>query len=303
MLDARKLLDSLVAGSARKASDDRSSAAGDGGLIGDLLGRLQKGAERAGLEGSAVDMARQVGSRATEGVRNAAGKVDEATGAGKAIEDIVRQVSGGKSSGELIAQAKDLIARNPAAAGALAGVLGGLLLGTRSGRGLTVGAAKLGGLVLIGGLAYKAWQNYQAGKPPLSGDLAAAPEGSGYEAGAQSDEAARLYIRAMIAAASADGTVDEEERARVLGGLEQAGLAGDAARFLAAELARPASIGELAAGARTPEMRAQTYAAARLSIDPDTAAEQSWLAELARRLSLDPRLVAHLDEAAGAARA
>jgi uncharacterized membrane protein YebE (DUF533 family) len=107
----------------------------------------------------------------------------------------------------------------------------------------------------------------------------------------------------MIAAAAADGAIDEEERSRVLGGLEQAGFAGDAARFLSAEFARPASIRELAAAARTPEVQAQTYAAARLAIDPDTAEERRWLAELALGLALDPRLVAHLDEAAGAAKA
>lgn len=301
MFDPRKLLDSLVAGRAQRATGDEPQTGG--GLIGDLLGRLEQGARQAGLEGSAADMARQVGRRATEGVRDAAGKADEATGAGRAIEDILRQVSGGKSSADLLAKAKDLIARNPAAAGALAGVLGGLLLGTRSGRGLTVGAAKLGGLVLIGGLAYKAYQNYRAGRPPLAGDgVAAAPSGSGFEASAQSDEAARLYIRAMIAAATADGAIDEGERHRVLGGLQQAGFAGDAARFLEEELAAPASLDELAAAARTPEMQAQTYAAARLAIDPDTDTERDWLAGLARRLRLDPGLVAHLDEAASAAK-
>ena len=154
MFDAKKLLDSIVAGSAQQAAADEPGSGGT--IVGDFWGRLQKGAEGAGLQGAPRDMAKQVARQATGGVRDVAGKVDQATGAGKAIEDIVRQVSGGKSAGDLIAQAKDMIAKNPGAAGALAGVLGGILLGTHGGRGLTVGAAKLGGLVLIGGLAYKA---------------------------------------------------------------------------------------------------------------------------------------------------
>ena len=106
----------------------------------------------------------------------------------------------------------------------------------------------------------------------------------------------------MIAAATADGTIDADERSRVLGGVRETGLGGDAAEFLAVEFGAPASIEDLAMAARTPEMRAQTYAAARLAIDPDTDVERDWLQELASRLSLDPKFVAHLDEAAGSAK-
>ncbi len=304
MFDAKKLLDSLVAGSTQRAATPDNP--GGAGVLGRLFEQLQKGAEGAGLEGGPGEMAKQVLGRAGEGVRDAAGRVDQSTGAGKAIEDIVRQISGGKSSADLIAKAKDMIAKNPGAAGAFAGVLGGLLLGTSGGRGLTAGAAKLGGLVLIGGLAYKAYQNSQAGKPVLAGTsglATAAPAGSGFEASAQSSEAATLYIRAMIAAAAADGIVDAAERSRILGGLAELGIEHEASQFLASEFAAPASIEALAGAARTAEMRAQTYAAARLAIDPDSPAERDWLRQLASRLSLDAKFVAHLDEAANASKA
>jgi hypothetical protein len=59
-------------------------------------------------------------------------------------------------------QAAQLARDNPIATGALAAIL----LGTGSGRRLTGSALRLGGLAAVAGLAYKAWQDYQAGRQP-----------------------------------------------------------------------------------------------------------------------------------------
>ena len=61
-------------------------------------------------------------------------------------------------AGKATQMAKD----NPLAAGALVAVL----LGTGAGRRSPARRLKLGGLAAIGGLAYKAYQNYQDGKQP-----------------------------------------------------------------------------------------------------------------------------------------
>ncbi|MEZ5926840.1 MAG: DUF533 domain-containing protein [Hyphomicrobiaceae bacterium] len=300
MFDARKLLDAMVAGNAQSADADPAKPKD---LFGDLMGKLQQGADKAGL-GNAAEIAKQVLGQATSGVKEAAGKVEQSTGAGTKLDELIKQLSGGQGAGDLVAKAKEMIAKNPTAAGALAGVLGGVLLGTKTGRGLTWDAAKLGGLVLVGGLAYKAYQNYKAGKPALDagGTPEAAPSGSGFEAERQSNDDALLYLRAMIAAAAADGTVDADERARILGGLERIGIESEAATFLDAEFARPASPSELAAQARTAETRAQVYTAARMTIDPDQPSERHWLASLAGALGLDPGLVGHIDAEVGRVR-
>ncbi|MFO1169547.1 MAG: DUF533 domain-containing protein [Hyphomicrobiaceae bacterium] len=302
MFDAKKLLDTMVASKAQPAEGEPGTS---GNVLGDLLGKLQQGAGGQGGLGGFADMAKQVLGQATGGVKDAAGKIDQSTGAGAKIDDLVKQLSGGQGSADLIARAKDMISKNPAAAGALATVLGGLLIGTKTGRGLSWDAAKLGGLVLVGGLAYKAYQNYQAGKPPLEvgSGPEAAPAGSGFSAEQQSQENAALYLRAMIAAAAADGTIDQSERQKIIGGFTQVGMDGEATQFLEREFANPASVRDLAAAARTPEVRAQVYTAARMTIDPDQPAERRFLGDLEGALGLDHALVDHIDAEVAAARA
>ncbi|TJV03011.1 MAG: DUF533 domain-containing protein, partial [Mesorhizobium sp.] len=70
--------------------------------------------------------------------------------------------------GQAVQMAKD----NPLAAGALAAVL----LGTGAGRQVAGTAVKLGGLAVVGGLAYKAYQNYKNGKAPAETQVVGEPE-------------------------------------------------------------------------------------------------------------------------------
>ena len=107
----------------------------------------------------------------------------------------------------------------------------------------------------------------------------------------------------MVAAAAADGRMDEAERARITAALLQAGIDAEATRWLERELADPATVDELAEPVETPEKAAQVYAAARVAIDPDTMQEREFLRQLAEALDLDPQLMAHIDEAAEGAKA
>ncbi|MCA1999786.1 MAG: DUF533 domain-containing protein [Hyphomicrobiales bacterium] len=274
MFDARKLLDMLV-------------QSGSGGASG--LGQI----------GAVVG---QVLNQATAGMSQAAGQIDAATGASQRASDMVTQ-STGRTPSDFIAQAKDLAARNQLATGAALGGLAAVLLGTEGGRKLTAGAAKMGGLALIGGLAYKAFQNYQAGKPLLDlQDAASGPTPAALPAPADEQGHALRLVRAMIAAASADGIVDATERAAIAGNLKAAGLDQEAAAFLEQEFANPADLATLAAGIATPEEAAQVYAAARLAIDPDRQEEKDFLAALATTLRIEPGLVAHIDAAAQSAK-
>ena len=99
----------------------------------------------------------------------------------------------------------------------------------------------------------------------------------------------RSSTGAMVAAATADGQVDADERARLLKGMAEAGIDPDATRWLQEELASPADAEELAAPVNTPEKAAQVYAAARIAIDPDTMQEREFLRQLAKpSISMTP---------------
>ncbi len=290
---------------------DPNSAPGGGGLN-DILGKLQEQLGRGGQPGGQpgpgggglMDILGQVLGQAQQGVKEGAQRVDQATGASGHMRDAVGRTTG-QSPEDLLAQLKDLIAKNQVGAGAAAGGLGAVVLGTQTGRAIAAKALKLGGLALIGGLAYKALQNYQQGRPlinsPQQLGLSEPPHGSGFETAAVTNEAATVYIRGMIAAAAADGRIDANEQQKILGGLKQAGLDSQAEAFLANELNNPASIQDLIAGVQSEEEAVQLFTATRIAIDLDNQEEHDFLVALAQGLRLDGNLVAHIDSAARAA--
>lgn len=281
-----------------------SSAPGQASMggLGDILGKLQQqvaGAAGPG-GGNLMDILTKVMAQATQGAQEGAGRIGAATGA----TDALGKAMGGMSGDDAVAKLKDLIAQHQLGAGAAAGGLGAVVLGTHAGRNVAMSAAKIGALALIGGLAYKALLNYQNGQPLITGAHAvtqAAPQGSGFEPSAVTHESAALYIKAMIAAASADGRLDEGEMTKITGAMKQGGMDADAETFLAAELNNPASADELAQACETPEQGVQVYTAARLAITPDGGAEDAFLAALADKLGIDAKLAAHIDAAARSA--
>jgi uncharacterized membrane protein YebE (DUF533 family) len=283
------------------------AAPADGGMalpggLGDILAKLQHqaagAAGGAGLGGgSLMDILGKVMGQATEGVREGAAKAGAATGA----SDALGKAMGGMSGDDVLAKLKELISQNQFGAGAAAGGLGAVVLGTHAGRSVAASAAKIGALALIGGLAYKAMLNYQNGRPLITGahTLAeAAPQGSGFEPAAVTNQSATLYIKAMIAAAAADGRIDQSEMDKIMGGLKQGGMDAGAEEFIAGELNNPASIEDLAGACESAEQAVQVYTAARIAISPDAAAEAEFLAALADRLGVDAKLAAHIDAAA-----
>ena len=281
------------------------SAGGDaGGGLGDILGQQKDklgqaggsiggGAGSAGGSGSIIDVLGQILGQATQGAKEGATRIGEATGA----KDALGRATSDPQVADALNRLKELVQNNPFAAGTAAGGLGGLVLGTRTGRSLAGTAARVGALALIGGLAYKAFQNYQAGKPLITGvtDAQAAPQGSGFEPAAVTNEAATLYIRAMIAAAAADGRIDDAEQAKVVASLKQAGVDAEAEEFLAHELNNPATPEDLANGATSPEEAIQIYTAARIAVEPDSPAEKQFLGRLAQALGIDAKLAAHIE--------
>jgi len=198
-------------------------------------------------------------------------------------------------AGQAVQMAKD----NPLAAGAIAAVL----LGTGPGRQIAGSAVKLGGLAAIGGLAYKAYQNYKNGQTPevsaqTQPELLPPPQDTSFHPSQMpggETEFPLVLIRAMIAAAKADGHIDDEERKKIGDKLALSGIGGEAERFLNDELANPANLDELVAAATTDAQKVELYTASRLAITSDTRAERGYLDLLAGRLNLPDTLVDHIE--------
>jgi uncharacterized membrane protein YebE (DUF533 family) len=263
----------------------------------ELLNVLTGGVPGSGRDpaAEAADALERGKQAASEAANNAASAVSGALGQAKDRLE-------GTDAAAYVGKAKDMVDQNPLGTIAALGGLTAVLLGTKGGRAVTGGAVKLGGLAAIGGIAYKAFQNYQAGRPLTEGvpgleQLTSAPEGSGFAEGAHSNDSALLLVRAMIATAAADGVVDPAQRAKILGELKEGGLNPQAAEFLDAEIAHPATVADIAAGAgSSKELALQVYTAAHMVAESDP--EKAFLKNLAEALVLDPKLVDQLNAAA-----
>lgn len=181
-----------------------------------------------------------------------------------------------------------------AGAGA-AGLAAGMLLG---GGGMKK-IAKYGALAAIGGMAWSAWQKSQ-NKPAPDSEVPPPgpfmPEPGNEEA---QDALGRALVRAMIAAAKADGRIDVEEKERIFGRLEDMNLSAQEKAFVFDELSTPLDMEAVVRSADTPEHAAEIYAASLVAIDVDTATERAYLESLANRLGLPDALVAEIHAAAG----
>lgn len=201
--------------------------------------------------------------------------------------------------GENLDKAKAFAKENPVATGVLAAVL----LGTRPGRRVAGTALRLGGLAAIAGLAYKAWQSHKEGAAPGTttaggDDILPAPAGHQFDPSTAPQgeaEFALVLVRAMVAAANADGHIDDDERKHIAEKLSEAGAGADVQSFIAGELEAPARIEALATAAVTEAQKVELYTAARLAASEKTQAEHDYLERLAQMLGLDRALVDHIE--------
>jgi uncharacterized membrane protein YebE (DUF533 family) len=195
------------------------------------------------------------------------------------------------------------------AAGAAAGSIVSLLLGSKKMKKMGGNLLTYGGAAVLGGLAYKAWQNYQSNKQPVPASTPAEilppPADSPFNAtvtvSADGKPFALALVRAMIAAAKADGHIDAAEQKSLFERIENLGLDAEAKAFVFDELSRPADLNAIAALSRGPEQAAELWLVSRLAIDPDDVREKAYLSALGAKLNLPPQLLEHLESQASAA--
>jgi uncharacterized membrane protein YebE (DUF533 family) len=183
----------------------------------------------------------------------------------------------------------------------IAGALG-MLLSSSSGRKMAGKLVKIGGLSAIGMMAYKAYANSKG-----AGDASAAQFdsndlndfGSTIDKLDDSDGMNRrsfAIMKAMIAAAKADGQVDAAEQEAIRAQMDNMGLDDSDLLALRDELTKPLDANDVAASADSPSAAAEMYLVSRLVIDVDSQAERNYIQNLASALSLSPTMVESLDQ-------
>jgi len=177
---------------------------------------------------------------------------------------------------------------------ALAGGALGLLLGNRRRRGLGGGLLRRGGTAMLGLLAYRAFKAWQTQQGAAGGEPRTLDRVSGEEADRQS----LAILKAVVAAAKADGHVEERERRLIEAEIGKSEDGAELRQWLDSELRKPVDAAEVAAAADSPELAAEMYLASRLVVDSDNHMERAYLDELARALKLAPELRARLDREA-----
>jgi uncharacterized membrane protein YebE (DUF533 family) len=259
--------------------------------------------------------------RLLEQLLGALGSPEDAEGSGA----VQRQRKSGRGAqgglaggiGDALGSVQDYARQNPLLGGALAGGLASVLFGSKGGRKLAKKVLIYGGVAAIGGLAYKAYSDYQAGPaaqgrqsvvsaaandtpflpPPADSpfSIANAPLGA--------NVFALELVSAMITAAKADGHINEEERAQIMAKLSEGGLDPEEEAFLARELAAPLDIDRVVRAAMNKKEAVELYAASLLAITPDHPAERAYLDMLAARLGLEPELAKTVERTIAAATA
>ncbi|EWY42645.1 hypothetical protein N825_01880 [Skermanella stibiiresistens SB22] len=278
------------------------------GILGTMLATGMGGHSRRGpsFSASPFGMGGGLGGLGGGGMRAGAGGMDFKNVAGlgalgylayKAFQE--RQANMGQQGGS-----HQSGGRQGGGSGGIGDIIGGIFGGGQSG-GATGGgqggslADKLGGMFGQPRQepAPEAGQGY--GRPPSQ-----IPSGGGVEPAsaypdvAMDDNRALLLIRAMIAAANADGEISAQERQGIMAKLDEAGAGPDERAVVERELASPISMDALVREVRDPETAEQVYLASALAIEPDTQAEKSYLQYLAARLNLDPQRAEQLHQVA-----
>lgn len=187
------------------------------------------------------------------------------------------------------------------AAGGLGGLLGGLLGGSgggmpqQQGRSSGTNYAALASLGMMAFQAYQAWQRNQASAPQQ------APQTVDQLLGGPEIEAhSHAVLRALIAAAKADGRIDAQEKQMISTEIGRHTDDPDLQQWLDNEVAKPLDANEVAQSATDPGIAAEMYLASVMLVDDQQDAERAYLDELAAALNLDPQLQVHLEQQAKA---
>ncbi len=187
------------------------------------------------------------------------------------------------------------------AGGAAAGGIMALLIGNKSARKFAKKAAGYGGAAMLGGLAYRAYQQWQENNAGRVSSTASPSDTTLSEEGfVEPPEYMKpafelTLVKAMVAAAKADGHIDAEEQQRIFKAVEQMSLSAELKGQVFDFLRQDISAQELASEVTTMEQRSELYLASCMAIDLDHPSERAYLDNLSSALLLPKGLPQQLE--------
>lgn len=195
------------------------------------------------------------------------------------------------------------------AGGAAAGGIMALFMGSKSTRKMAKKIVKYGGTAVVGGLAYKAYGNWQKNKalgqtrPITDQDIDEASRASqhptlGNQINSFEPSLEMVLIKTMIAASKADGHIDALEHKRLFKAIEKLNFDNNDKVVVFDAMAREITIQEIADSVSLDEHKAEVYLSAYLAIDVDDQMERTFLNNLAIALDLPRGFPAYLEQQA-----
>jgi len=166
---------------------------------------------------------------------------------------------------------------------------GGLLLlgmlGSRGGRRFIGDVAQTGAVAALGALAYKTWMERHGRK--VGDNPVREAQSAGFPIDPVSDpDFALAVVRAMLAAAYADGVIDAHEQKLIDSAMSKSELSAADRAILNNEIPQEETLQLLSDAAKTPHHAAELYAAAVVSAGDLNGRETTFLVKLANRLGL-----------------
>jgi uncharacterized membrane protein YebE (DUF533 family) len=207
--------------------------------------------------------------------------------------------------------------------GGIAGGIAGSLLTSKSGRKTGAKALKIGTLAAVGGIAWKAYKSYsdqqaqdrafnqgkyedysgsqQSQQPRQASQFAYDPQSlneSQFNAvvDEKNTEGQLLLLRAMVAAANADGHIDQTERMKIFDQVDGMDLGTEDKSSLFDEMRNPLSIEQLVAKVPCSEAAAEVYAISAIALDLSHGDSRIYLDKLARQLCIPSQLQHSLED-------
>lgn len=176
--------------------------------------------------------------------------------------------------------------------GAAAGGVLALMMNNKKARKFAGKAATYGGAAMLGGLAYKAFKNWNHGSQAVTSNAASSTgnvlsdDSEFAEDNTLSPEFELRLIKTMIAAARADGHIDDKEQLRIMKTVREMNSSAEVRGMVFNLLSEDITVAEITNGIEDMTQKSELYLAASLIIDVDHPGEKAFLDALENALAL-----------------